>query len=109
MSYVDDIPRHHAGEKCPGCNSYDKPKGGVLKEVKGKFGNFLGCNRYPDCKYTVSSFYTEKYKDEKYKLARQQKTGRKPSGNQKATSFKRNVPKRSRKEWGERMNFLRSI
>ena len=96
MSYVDDIPRHHQGEKCPGCNAYDKPKGGILKEIKGKFGTFLGCNRHPDCKYTVSSFYTEKYKDEKYK-------------NKKKNAFRKNIPKKLRKEWGDRMSHLHSI
>jgi len=31
--------------KCPKC-------GGELKERNGKFGRFLGCSRYPECKYT---------------------------------------------------------
>lgn len=104
MSYVDDIPKHHEGEKCPGCNSYDKPKGGILREIKGKFENFLGCNRYPDCKYTVTSFYTEKYKDQKYKIEQKEKHAKLTHGD-----FKRNVSKKSRQEWGERMNHLRSI
>jgi len=34
---------------------------------------------------------------------------RKPSGNQSATNFKKNVPKRLREEWGERMQFFRSL
>lgn len=104
MSYVDDIPRHSAGDKCPGCNAYDKPKGGILRAIKSKIDGkyFLGCNRYPDCKYTVSSFYTEKYKDEKYKKERARKY---PQKNQ----FKKNVPKKLRKEWGERMSFFKSL
>jgi len=38
---------------CPACGSSDaiKPKG-VLKKRKGTFGEFLGCSRYPNCKYT---------------------------------------------------------
>lgn len=42
--------------KCPACNASDKPKGGVLRKIKGKFGDFLSCNRYPDCKYKTSSY-----------------------------------------------------
>lgn len=99
MSYVDDIPRHSAGDKCPGCNAYDKPKGGVLREVRSKINGkyFLGCNRYPECKYTVSTFYTIRGNFKK-----------KPRVKSKNT-FKGNVPKKLRQEWGERMNFFRSL
>jgi len=31
--------------KCPNC-------GGKLVMRKGKYGKFLGCNKYPRCKYT---------------------------------------------------------
>lgn len=34
------------GEKCPDCNEGDV----VIRT--GKFGKFLSCSRYPDCKYT---------------------------------------------------------
>lgn len=44
------------GGKCPSCSAYDKPKGGWLVLKKSSFGEFLGCNRYPNCKYTTSSF-----------------------------------------------------
>ena len=40
------------GTKCPACNSYDSPRGGVLKKRRGKNGYFLGCSRYPECKFT---------------------------------------------------------
>ena len=30
---------------CPRC-------GNLLKKREGKYGNFLGCLSYPDCKYT---------------------------------------------------------
>lgn len=30
---------------CPRC-------GGILKEKKGKYGEFIGCANYPNCKYT---------------------------------------------------------
>ena len=33
--------------KCPQC-------GGNLVERNGKFGNFLGCNSYPKCKFTLN-------------------------------------------------------
>ena len=33
------------GEKCPKC-------GGNLKKKKGKYGYFIGCSNYPNCKYT---------------------------------------------------------
>jgi ssDNA-binding Zn-finger/Zn-ribbon topoisomerase 1 len=38
---------------CPACGSTDRIKvKGALKLRKGKFGSFLGCSKYPDCKYT---------------------------------------------------------
>lgn len=40
------------GGKCPSCYSSDNPKNGILKKRKSKFGWFLGCSRYPLCKYT---------------------------------------------------------
>lgn len=30
---------------CPEC-------GGLLVKRKGKYGGFIGCSNYPDCKYT---------------------------------------------------------
>ncbi len=48
--------------KCPACNAYDKPKGGVLK-IKGIS---LICSRYPDCKY--STFIPKKKKPNSKKL-----------------------------------------
>jgi len=33
------------GEKCPECGE------GELVIKKGKYGEFTGCNKYPDCKY----------------------------------------------------------
>ena len=38
---------------CPACGSTDRiKKKGILKIRKGKYGPFLGCSRYPDCKFT---------------------------------------------------------
>jgi len=36
------------GEPCPTCGETD---GGVLAAKRGRFGPFVGCNRYPDCAY----------------------------------------------------------
>jgi len=36
------------GELCPTCGETD---GGVLVVKRGRFGPFVGCNRYPDCAY----------------------------------------------------------
>src|SRR5450759_2238479 len=36
------------GEPCPTCGEKD---GGVLVVKRGRFGPFVGCNRYPDCAY----------------------------------------------------------
>ena len=33
--------------RCPRCN-------GLLVERKGKYGKFIGCSNYPDCKFTQS-------------------------------------------------------
>lgn len=37
-------------EKCLRC-------GGDLKSKKGKYGKFMGCSNYPDCKYTKKPTY----------------------------------------------------
>lgn len=39
---------------CPSCNCVDDSLGGILVTRGGKFGRFLGCSRYPDCKYTTT-------------------------------------------------------
>ncbi len=36
------------GEACPECGEAD---GGALVAKRGRFGPFVGCNRYPDCAY----------------------------------------------------------
>lgn len=36
---------HKETDICPKC-------GGMLREVNGKFGKFLGCSNYPKCKFT---------------------------------------------------------
>lgn len=40
------IAVEETGEKCPQCNE------GNLVVRSGKFGKFLSCNRFPDCKFT---------------------------------------------------------
>jgi DNA topoisomerase-1 len=42
-----DITQEELNEKCPDC-------GGVLSVRLGKRGKFIGCNAYPECKYTRS-------------------------------------------------------
>ncbi len=39
------VPTESTGQKCPEC------KEGEIVIRDGKFGKFLSCNRYPDCKY----------------------------------------------------------
>ncbi|OGV95578.1 DNA topoisomerase I [Microgenomates group bacterium RBG_16_45_19] len=46
------IPVEETGEKCPECTS------GRLVIRSGRFGKFLSCSRFPECKYTAS--YTQK-------------------------------------------------
>ncbi|NLZ71149.1 MAG: type I DNA topoisomerase [Clostridiaceae bacterium] len=41
-----EIPEVPINEKCPECNEGDL----IIKE--GRYGKFIACNRYPDCKYT---------------------------------------------------------
>lgn len=40
------VPVESTGEKCPVCNE------GEIVIRTGKFGKFLSCNRFPECKYT---------------------------------------------------------
>jgi DNA topoisomerase-1 len=41
------VPAEATGEKCPTCQ-----KGSVVIRL-GRFGKFLSCSRFPDCKYTA--------------------------------------------------------
>jgi hypothetical protein len=41
---LGNVASNTVGEKCPGCGS-------VLVEREGKFGKFLGCSKYPECKF----------------------------------------------------------
>jgi len=68
MSYADDIPYHKHGDQCPSCGY---KKGGKLRLIKTKDDSrvFLGCIRHPDCKYTVSSYYT--YENIEFQLERE--------------------------------------
>ena len=63
--FYQEIVKHYANELCPSCRSHDKIKIeyiGKLVKRKSKFGAFLGCSRYPKCKYT--SKIVGKYEDE---------------------------------------------
>lgn len=94
MSYIHNTPNHRQGDKCPSCYSIDKGEKGTLRSIKSKFGGFfLGCSRYPACKFRVTSHYTEQPVKKK----------------KNRDSFKKNMPKKFRKEYGEKMNHLRSI
>ncbi|MFN3166247.1 MAG: restriction endonuclease [Phycisphaeraceae bacterium] len=44
---VEIIEKRKRPNICPEC-------GQAVREVKGKYGPFLGCVRYPDCKWTMS-------------------------------------------------------
>jgi ssDNA-binding Zn-finger/Zn-ribbon topoisomerase 1 len=57
MAYINEVPQHVQGELCPSCRSHDwrrKEFIGKLVLRKSKLGMFLGCTRFPDCKYTFS-------------------------------------------------------
>lgn len=45
--------KHQSGELCPSCCSLDTiRKKGTLNIKSGRYGQFLSCSRYPDCKYS---------------------------------------------------------
>lgn len=57
MSFEKNIPEHFGGELCPACRSHDWRKKefiGKLVARKSEYGVFLGCSRFPDCKYTYN-------------------------------------------------------
>lgn len=64
MAYHNIVVRHNLNELCPACtgcvDSRARKHTGILKLKKGKFGEFLGCNRYPDCKFTSKVYETKK-------------------------------------------------
>lgn len=73
MSYANDIPSHRQGDRCPACDYGNIPKGGKLHLVKTGNGKqvFLGCSRYPDCKYMISPYYT--LENEQFQIEQEQK------------------------------------
>jgi len=42
------VPVEKTGEKCPTCNE------GEVVIRTGRFGKFLSCSRFPECKYTAT-------------------------------------------------------
>lgn len=50
--FTEDNVLHEVGDKCPGCAHTDRKGGGRLIKKSGKYGDFIGCNRFPRCKYT---------------------------------------------------------
>lgn len=55
-----EVPTEKTGQKCPTCNEGDV----VIRE--GRFGKFLSCNRFPECKYTAKYIeYVDNAKCEK--------------------------------------------
>lgn len=54
---------HTQGEKCPSCMSLDSIKDkGVLTTKDGKYGIFLSCSKYPECKYAIKATKSDKRK-----------------------------------------------
>ena len=43
---IKRVEEERLGEACPDCD------GGELLHKRGKFGRFIGCTNYPDCRYT---------------------------------------------------------
>ncbi len=75
------IPVEKTGEKCPDCKEA-MPAGrqGEIVIRSGKFGKFLSCSRFPECKYTAKLIiYVEGAKCEKCAgriVVKKTKTGR---------------------------------
>lgn len=44
------VPVESTGEKCPECGAKEK---GELVIRTGRYGKFISCNRFPECKYTA--------------------------------------------------------
>ena len=45
---VEGPPPEPTGERCPSCG---ETEGGELVKRNGRFGEFISCSRYPECKY----------------------------------------------------------
>jgi DNA topoisomerase-1 len=59
------IPVEKLDKPCPECG---EEEGGELVIRTGKYGKFISCNRFPDCKYTDD--YQEKFEDMKCPLCK---------------------------------------
>ena len=74
MSLQHQEIKHKQGETCPACASSDAIKTkGMLITKRGRFGIFLGCSRYPDCKYATNATRSDKRKHEGKKVRRGKK------------------------------------
>lgn len=58
--------------RCPSCCSNDLIiLKGILIRRKGLYGDFLGCSRFPDCRYTAKAIDLRQIKNKKvYKKLR---------------------------------------
>jgi DNA topoisomerase-1 len=45
-------PTKYKGDTCPSCASNEGNEVGFLVKRRGVYGSFLGCSRFPRCKYT---------------------------------------------------------
>ena len=55
--------KHKQGDTCPSCGSTDAIKNkGMLLTKDSKYGVFLSCSRFPDCKYACKATKTDKRK-----------------------------------------------
>lgn len=63
MRLQSNIVKHKQGDVCPSCASTDaiKQKGTLITQL-GKYGAFLGCSRFPECRYTSKATSSDKRK-----------------------------------------------
>ena len=55
ITLADKILNSTESGICPRC-------GGILTEKLGKFGKFLGCDKFPKCRFAINFKTTEKLK-----------------------------------------------
>ena len=49
IKYIKNIMRLEEHDECPSC------KIGLMKVRQGKYGEFLGCDKFPDCAYSCKT------------------------------------------------------
>lgn len=104
MTLIYEAVKHSSGDVCPSCSA-ERDKGGRLnaRPMKGSLYVWLGCSRFPDCKYSLPARLT---RDNEPKFLKERK---RTEAEYEKWEKKAGLSQAEKKEYGERMRFIRGL